>query len=77
MYQNTTTKVNAIGLVVIGNSTEAMQGKEEIGVQLIWIMPRNFIISELKCVRCDVLLKHINWGQENFLLHFTVTGPVI
>jgi len=42
--------VNANGVVVTVNSTEATEGKEEKGVQLIWKMPRNFTISELKCV---------------------------
>ena len=71
-------EVNANRVVVTGNSTEATQGKEEMGVKVMLIMMLgNFIISELKCVSCEVLLKYINWEQENFLLHFTVTGPVI
>jgi hypothetical protein len=84
--ENTITKVNAnrvlvtgnsAEVVVTGNSAEATQGNEEIGVQLICIMPRNFITSELICVSCKILLNYINWGQDNFLLHFTVTGSVI
>jgi hypothetical protein len=37
----------------------------------------NFIKSEFKCLNCEVLWKYIDLVQEDFLLHFTVIGPVI